>query len=189
MTGDREQAKADAVAALRRALAGGADASAALRACWYRNPAFSSALMEEALRLRFGSGCEIRLITAFVARIRASRDGPPGGFPSREAEALIRANLGELAMFDAVDPGRFSYAEIGFAVLERLFVEWQRSPEEADDLLGRAATVRREMDDVSPLVAQGEKDWFEAGMPESPFAAPAGETQLRRGEKGEEHCR
>jgi len=171
---DREQVKAEAVAAFRRALVNGERVGDALRACWYRNPAFSSALMEQALRLRFGPGCDVRLITTFVARIRASRGGPTGGFPSREAEAIIRAYLGEVAFFDAVDPGQVNYVELAITILGRLFLEWAPGTAEVDDLFERAATVRREMDGVSPLVAQREEDWFEAGMPESPFAAPGG---------------
>ncbi len=129
-------------------------------------------LMEEALRLRFGPDCNVRLITAFVARIRDSRGDPPGGFPSRETEALIRANLGELALLDAVDPGRLSYAEFGVAILDNLFQEWRPDPAAAADLFERAGKVRREMDEGSPLVAQAEEEWFEGGMPDSPFAAP-----------------
>jgi hypothetical protein len=168
----REQEQAQAVDALRVALVGRSDVCDALRACWYRNPAFSSALMEESLRSRFGPDCDVRLITALVARIRASRDGPVGAFPSREAEAVIRANLGELALLDAVDPARFSYAELGIAVLGRLFEEWRPGPEEVDDLFGRAEQVRHDMAEGSPLVAQAEETWYAAGMPDSPFSGP-----------------
>jgi len=169
---DREHLEAQAVDALRLALASGQGVGEALRTCWFRHPAFASALMEESLRLRFGPGCDVRLITAFIARLRVFRGGPPGGFPSREAGALIRTCLGELALLDAVDPSRFSYAEIGVAVLGRLFEEWRPRPEQVDDLFASAEAVQREVVDGSPLVARAVDDWFAAGMPDSPFAAP-----------------
>lgn len=129
--------------------------------------------MEESVRLRFGPGCDVRLITGFVARVRTSRGGPMGAFPSREVEAVIRAHLGELALLDAVDPARFSYPELGIAVLDGLFEEWRPSSVEVDDLFGRAEQVRRDMTEGSPLVAQAEERWYAAGMPDSPFAGPA----------------
>jgi hypothetical protein len=169
----RGQEQAHAVDALRLALVGESGVGDALRVCWYRDPAFSSALMGESLRLRFRPGCDVRLITAFVARIRASRDVPAGAFPSREVEAVIRGNLGELALLEAVDPARFSYPELGIAVLGRLFEEWRPSPGEVDDLFGRALWVRHDMAEGSALVAEAEERWYESGMPDSPFARPS----------------
>jgi hypothetical protein len=168
-----EVTTAEAIGALQLALVSDHGVGDALRVCWHQDPAFSSALMEESVRLRFGTGCNVRLITAFVARIRTSRDGPAGAFPSREAEALIRANLGELALLDAVDPARFNYPELGITIMGKLFEEWRPSPREVEDLFEYAKAIRRQMTEVSPLVALGEEGWIAAGMPGSPFAAPS----------------
>lgn len=179
----RELVKAEAVSALRLALATGQGVGDALRACWYRHPTFATALMTESLMQRFGPGCDVRLITAFIARLRDSRGGPPGGFPSREAEALIRGYLGELELLDSVDPGQISYPEVGVGVLGGLFQEWRPSPGEVDDLLARAETVLRRAADSSALVNRAEEDWFESGMPDSPFAGPLGEVPPERSEE------
>lgn len=95
----------------------------ALRGCWYRSPVFAATLFTESVRLRFGKGCDVRVITRFVSRIGSAHPVGGLGFPSREAEALIRGCLGEPAMFAEVHPGQFSYPEIGIAVLARLFEE------------------------------------------------------------------
>jgi hypothetical protein len=45
------------------------------------------------------------------------------GFPAREAEALIRAALGEKFLLESVHPDDFSYPEIEISVLAGLFQE------------------------------------------------------------------
>ena len=180
---DRKQVQEEAVGALHNALAVGQEFSEALRGCWYRDTAFATALLVVSLGQRFGPGSDIRLITAFVARIRAARGGPTGAFPSREAEALIRGYLGEVAMLDHVDPAKFSYAELGIAILGRLFEEWRPSPDEVGDLFARTNAVRREMADSFPQIAQAEDDWFASGMPDSPFATFSGEPPVRTDEE------
>jgi hypothetical protein len=179
----REQVKAEAAAGLRVALLSIHSVGDAVRACWYRNPSFASALMVESLRLRFGEGCDVRLITAFVARIRAAQGGPPGAFPSREAEALIRAYLGELALLDAVDPATFSYPDLGIAVLDRLFEEWQPTAAEVSDLFDRTAAVQHQMTVLLPELELAEEGWFAAGLPDSPLAAPSATWVPRDDEK------
>jgi hypothetical protein len=170
---EAERVKADAVAALRAALLSGQGVADAVRVCWYRNPLFASTLMSESLRLRFAPGCDLRLVTAFVARIRAVHGE---GFPGREAEAVIRACLGETGLLDAVHPGRLSYPEIGIAVLDRLFAEWHPDEGELREWFGHVERATAEMTEASPSLRVGEADWFAEGMHELPFAAPQGET-------------
>jgi hypothetical protein len=61
---------------------------------------FAVALFTESMRHRFGLNPDIRIITSFVASIAETRvtggEGAKVGFPCREAEALIRAALGEV---------------------------------------------------------------------------------------------
>ena len=172
---DSELVRTQAVTVLRAALLSRQGVADALRACWYRHPLFASTLMSESLRLRFPPGCDLRLVTAFVARVRAGQGGAAGGFPGREAEAVIRACLGETALLESVHPGQFSYPELGIAILGRLFAEWH--PDNAQlrewfEHVGRATVAMREN---SPALAGGEADWYAAGMHQSPFAAPMDE--------------
>lgn len=174
-----DQVQADAIRALRKALLHGDGVADSLRGCWYRSPVFASTLFTESVRQRFGKGCDVRVITRFVSRIRSAH--PVGGlnFPSREAEALIRAALGEPAMFAEVHPGEFSYPEIGIAILARLFEEWQPGRAEVESLFDRVEGVALAARRQSPKLGPAEEDWFAAGMHESPFAAPT-----RSGEDG-----
>jgi len=106
------------------------------------------------------------------------------GFPSREAEAVIRGALGELAFLDHVHPGEVSYAEIGIAVLGRLFAEWQPGPGAVDALFGVADDVLAEAQGLEPGMAVAEDRWFAAGMDVSPFAVAAGEVPAAREGRG-----
>ncbi|HEY1919862.1 MAG TPA: hypothetical protein VGH27_30185 [Streptosporangiaceae bacterium] len=169
---DHDLVRTEAVNALRRALQDAATAGDALRWCWYRNPMFSSALFTEAVQQFFGPGCDVRVITRFVARIASSRPPTGVGFASREAEAFIRAMLGEVALLDEVHPAQFSYAELGIAVLERLFAEWRPGSAELDALFARAESVGIAAQEVDSTLRPAESDWFAAGMHESPFAFP-----------------
>lgn len=179
MSADQEEVKAAAVAGLRTALTSAAGVPEALRASWYRNPAFSSALFIEAVRRFFGAAPDIRAITGLVSRIRP---GEPG-FPRREAEAVIRAALGETMFFDSVHPAQFSYPEMGIAVLDRLFLEWRPSGAEIGSMFRRAQEMQAAAREVSPELAPAEDDWFAAGMHESPFAFPADAGPAQRPEE------
>lgn len=181
MTGpaDRERVKAEAVADLRAALSDGTDVAAALRSCWYRHPLFASTLMGEAVRLRFEPGCDVRLVTRFVARMRAGYDGKADNFPRREAEAVIRACLGELELLDAVPPSRFSYPELGIAILGGLFQEWQPGDLEIADLFLQVDQALQAVIWGFPELESNEDDWFALGMHISPFAAPLADSLWR----------
>jgi len=181
---DRDSVKAGAVAALRAALIDGEGVAEALRGCWYRNPLFASTLLSESVRLRFARDCDVRLITGFIARIRSSRRAVPLGFPSREAEALIRACLGEVALLEAVDPSVLSYPELGIAILGRLFEEWRPGGAEVRSLFQQVDAALPAMHELFPGLGPGEEDWFAAGMHESPFAALVGEGPPQRVEEG-----
>jgi hypothetical protein len=161
-----------AVAGLRAALIGGAGVGEALRLCCYRHPSFMSTLLTESVRERFGPNCDIRDITRFVARVAAGRDPAQLGFPRREAEAVIRAVLGELNFLDEVDPAQFSYIEIGIAVMTQLFAEWRPDPVEMASLFARAEAVLAEARAMSPVMDEVERDWQASDMPNSPFAFP-----------------
>ena len=167
---DRQSAKVQAVADLLAALVSGEGVAGAIRACWYRHPLFASTLMSESMRRQFPPGCDLRLVTAFVSRIRSSRPLVPGSFPSRETEAVIRACLGELNLLDEVHPARFNYPEIGIDVLGELFEEWRPDAEEIMQWFEHVQQATRAMGDAFPELESGEAGWFTAGMHQSPFA-------------------
>jgi hypothetical protein len=176
VSADQEAVKAGAVAQLCTALTNAAGVCEALRSCWYRNPIFSSTLCTEAVRQHFGEAPDIRAITRFVSRIRP---GEPG-FPRREAEAVIRAALGETAFFECVHPRQFSYPEMGIAVLDRLFLEWRPRSSEIECLFRRLEKLLEVVREMCPELALGEDDWFAARMHESPFVLSIGEGPVQR---------
>lgn len=53
----------------------------------------------------------------------------------------IRATLGEVALLEEVDPGQFSYPEIGIAILGRLFAEWEPSDADVESLFRLTESV------------------------------------------------
>jgi hypothetical protein len=161
-----------AIAGLRAALIDGAGVGDALRLCCYRYPSFISTLLTESVRERFGPNCDIRDITRFVARVAAGRDPGQLGFPRREAEAVMRALLGELKFLDEVDPAQFSYPEIRIAVLTQLFAEWRPDPVEVVALFTRTEAVLAEARAMSPVMDEVDRDWQAGDMPDSPFAFP-----------------
>jgi hypothetical protein len=173
MPRDQEAVKDEAVAELGAALRNAVGIPEALRACWYRNPVFSSALFIEAVRARFGEKSDIRAITRFLTRIREP------GFPYREAEAVMRAALGETSLFEYVHPAQLSYPEIGIAVLGVLFQERRPGCAEVERMFHRVEEVLVDMHVTSPGLALAEDDWFVAGMHESPFANPIGEEPMQ----------
>lgn len=166
---DHETVREQAVSALRAALVSGMGVADAFRRCWYRHPVFATALFVESACQRFGTHPDIRAITSFVAAIRESRRGAGLGFPCREAEALIRAALGEAELMDAVHPGQFSYPEIGIAVLVMLYDEMGFSTTEWEPLLERASATLEKAHCYSQELSSSEGEWFALGMPDSPF--------------------
>jgi hypothetical protein len=184
---DRDEIKGGAVSALRSALVQRAGVAGAVRACWYKHPLFASTLLTQSVQRRFAPDCDIRLITGFVSRIRSAQRSAAPGFPVREAEALIRVALGEVALLDEVDPSEFSYPEIGIAILIRLFAEWEPGRAEVDSLFQQAESVLQGTREVCPELGPGEEDWFAAGMHESPFAVLIDEASAERQE--EDRCR
>jgi hypothetical protein len=168
---DREAVEAEGVAALRAALMAGSRVAEAFRWCWYRHPMFAAVLFTESARRRFGCPPDIRAITAFLAGIRATRDKASGpGFPSREAEALIRAVLGEMFLLESVPPSDFSYPEMGIAVLVGLYREGSFSRAGWDELLRETQMVVADGRRRAPELAMAEDDWYAVGLHDSPFA-------------------
>jgi hypothetical protein len=171
MEPDRQGVQVQAVASLRAALVDQSGAADAFRWCWYQHPMFAAVLFTESVRRRFGSRPDIRAITAFTAGIRVARNTESGpGFPSREAEALIRAVLGEMFLLEWVPPGDFSYPEIGISVLVGLYQEGSLGRAEWEELLRETEVVIAEGRSNSPELAIAEDDWFAARMHDSPFA-------------------
>jgi hypothetical protein len=93
---------------------------------------------------------------------------------------MIRAALGETAFLELVDPAVFSYPEIGVTILGRIFQEWQPGVGEVTQLLSGAQEATGAAGASSAELTAGERDWFGAGMLESPFAVWPDETQDRR---------
>jgi hypothetical protein len=174
--GVRDEDKASAIAALRAALIAGGPIDAPLRACYYRHPMFCGALLSEAFRQRFAGPDSVREVARFIARLRINWPQAGPGFPYREAEAMIRGMLGDFERFEHVQPGDFSYPEIGIALLGRLFAEWQPGPAAVDSLFPRVEEVAAAAADLEPGLRDAEDQWFEAGMDRSPFAMPFSDT-------------
>jgi hypothetical protein len=86
----------------------------------------------------------------------------------------MRGTLGEAALLDHVQRGRFGVPEIGIPLLGALLDEWQPGPAEVDGLFGRTESILREGLELSPDLGPAEADWFADGMHESPFARGAG---------------
>jgi hypothetical protein len=166
LPGRRSAVKARAERDLRAALTGSGPLGAALRTCCYRNPMFFVGLFHEAVVEWFGVGCDVREVTAFVARVRAARGPEAGGFPSREAEAYIRAMLGDGLMSEQLDPYAVSFPEITIAVLGRLLAEWQPGGEEVAALLDRAGVfaAERASGDGQEVVQRGQEQFGGAGV-------------------------
>lgn len=181
---DRQSFKAQAVADLLAALLSGDGVAGALRACWYRHPLFASTLMSESMRRQYPPGCDLRLVTAFVSRIRARQQAVPCSFPSREAEAVIRACLGELNLLEEVHPARFNYPEIGIAILGELFDEWCPEAEELAEWFQHVERATRAMREAFPDLESGEADWFSIEMHRSPFAHGLGDLSDGQSEEG-----
>lgn len=138
-------------------------------------------------RLLLGTGLvwgDIREITKFVARVRQGLPDAGVGFPSRQAEAIIRGSLGEVAFMDHVHTRDVSYPEIGIAVLGRLVGEWQPGPAEVDAMFRQVGEVLGEAPQIMPDLAQIEAHWFESGMDRSPFAVLAEDAPVNSGEAG-----
>lgn len=93
---------------------------------------------------------------------------------TRETEAVIRSALGEAAFAGEVHPGRFSYAEIGIAVLGRLLEDQRLSRGEVEELFGRVDEMRRAEHDLFPVLGVLQDAWFRVGMHASPFAVSDG---------------
>jgi hypothetical protein len=169
---DRDADKDDAVGRLRSALVSGQGVDDAMRWCWYQNPLFSSALLSESLREWFGAGCDIQVITRFIERVKHSHPAGMVSFPGREAEALIRASLGDHALLQEVSADGMNFPEIAISLLSRLFREWRPTSREVDLLFGQAQEISDALWATSPSLLDDERNWFEAGMHRSPFAYP-----------------
>jgi hypothetical protein len=174
--------KAEAVSGLRAALLEGAGVPDAVRQCYYRHPIFAATLFTQAVRQWFGLGCDVRDITQFISRTSREGVSPYGSLPRREAEALVRAALGEVALLEDVDPKVFNYPEIGIAVLGQLFSEWRPGSRDVEALFERAASVSAEACAISPQLVPAEANWFAERMHYSPFAfSVTGGAEYREG--------
>jgi tetratricopeptide (TPR) repeat protein len=167
-----EAIAAEAVEVLRTALLSGHDIGGAVRWCYYRNPAFCTALFAVSVRRWFAPDRDIRDITDFTARIKESRPADMVAFPAMEAEAYIRFMRGETYLFDDMDPEAIAYSEITVAVLTALFEEWRPRSDEVADLLEQAASHVPTLTESSPT-KQMIDDWYEIGMHMSPLASLA----------------
>src|SRR5258708_11963463 len=113
------------------------------------------------MRNRFGPQPDIRNITSFLAGIRTTKnEGSAAGFPYREAEAMIRAVLGEVFLLDSVHPGKYSYPEIGITVVTGFLEEGRLSLNEWESLLKRAQLLVENGFELAPELAFAEDDWF-----------------------------
>jgi hypothetical protein len=139
---DPDEVKAEAVSSLRGALISRSGVAKALRWCWYRNPVFprrcSPNLCGDGSAKDATCGCSLAL---WRGPEPCSRKEVL--FPSREAEALLRFALGEVALLDAVDPDLLSYPEIAIVVLDQIFREWQPDQGHVEHLLEWVAVVAR----------------------------------------------
>ena len=102
MDDDLDLVDTGAVAGLRATLLAGAGIEQALWRLESCYPSFWLALFTGVLQRWFGPGCDVRKVTAFTARV-ARRQAEAGVlFDARQAEALIRVALGEVALVSAL---------------------------------------------------------------------------------------
>jgi tetratricopeptide (TPR) repeat protein len=175
-----EPVNVEAVTSLRTALAARSGVADAVRRVFHEDPQFAYTLLAAVVAQRFGTGHDVRQVTALTARIRSTQPG----FPAREAEQMIRWILGEARFSPEVDWGAVNYTEAFIAVLSRLFLEWQPADTAVTDMLGSTAETKSRAEsvtrDLAPLVRDMFGAWYRTGTPEplsavvADFSAVAG---------------
>jgi hypothetical protein len=170
MEAERRAAAVAAELALRDAVLARGDAGDAVRRCFYQSPTFGLGLVTEVTRHRFGTGCDIRAITRFVARIHEySSQSRAEGYPAREAEALIRFLLGEAVFLEGCP--QVNEVEIYITVLDALLTQWQPSAAEFDDMAARAKAIVAKGRELFPAADSLDAEWFAHRIHESPFSS------------------
>jgi len=176
---DLDAMKSEAVSRLKDALISREGVADALRAGFYRNPTFCFLLLIGAVQQRFGS--DLREVERFTGRIAQDRADDPLGFPTEEAQLILRLSLGELELARELDIAAVNYPEIAITVLARLFTEWAPEPDEVELLFSQTEEVVRRTRELSPALAQADGLWYESGMHNSPFSGPLGESPAADG--------
>ena len=147
--------RGNSIQALRTQILARTGLAQAIETAFSADAGFCCALVQESVRQRFGDDCDLREVTAFVARAAAlaKQDGPPA-FPPREAEAVIRMSLGEPELLNVVDVTAFDMGVVVVGVLGGLFAQWDLSESELDDLLARAAAAAALVAELAPGLAR-----------------------------------
>jgi len=94
---------------------------------------------------------------------------------------VIRVALGEVSYVGYANPDNFSYPEIMIAVLSTMLAEWRPGPDEIGEVFEKASILLAERMAQVPELAEAERLWFAAKMPESPFAWLSGARGPREG--------
>jgi cytochrome c-type biogenesis protein CcmH/NrfG len=156
--------------ALRNAVLARTAVGSAVRCCFYQNPVFTIGLFVEMTRRRFGTGYDAGSVARFVAGVHEhSTQSFPEGFPRREAEALVRAVLGEVA-FLASRP-QLDEGEVCITLLDAMLAGWQPGEAELDSMFDAVRALTAEGRGAFAGLRSAEDWWFAHGVPGLPFAS------------------
>jgi len=147
---------ADAVAALRSAVASGEGLGDALRAGFARNVVFFNVFFAGVLLHWFGDQPDEEAITVFVARMRAGRSPEQVGFEPRVAEAIIRSAFGDYELAKQIGQVAVTSTAIPVTVIEDIFAASPPTPAELDELLATTMRSEREARAITPANLYGQ---------------------------------
>jgi tetratricopeptide (TPR) repeat protein len=159
---------ADAVAALRSALAAGEGVADALRAGFARNAVFFNVFFAGVLLYRFGDQPDMETITAFVTRLCEGRSREQLGFEPRLAEAIIRSCFGDFELARQLGQATVTSPAIPVTIIESIFAASPPAAAELDELLATTMKSEREARAISPANLYGLPDDAQGPRDETP---------------------
>lgn len=154
---DLDAPTAEAVTALRSALAAGMGVGDALRTGFARNPVFFNVFFVGTLLHWFGDRPDAQEITAFMARMCEGRSREQLGFEPRMAEGIIRAAFGDFEPARQMDHQvAVTSTAIPVTIIETIFAARPPTPVELDDLLATTMKSEREARAITPANLYGQ---------------------------------
>jgi tetratricopeptide (TPR) repeat protein len=177
---DLDAPTAEAVTALRSALAAGVGLGDALRAGFARNEVFFNVLFVGVLLHWFGDRPDEQAITAFMTRMCEGRSREQLGFEPREAEAIIRAAFDDFELARQLGQAVLTSTAIPVTIIETIFAALPPAPAELDELLATTMRSEREARAVSPVNLYGQPSEPRQEQESRPDGAHAGLDQAIR---------
>lgn len=159
---------AEAVAALRSALAAGEGVADALRAGFARNSVFFNVFFAGVMLYQFGDRPDSQTITEFIAQLCEGRSREQLGFEPRVAEAIIRCGFGDFELARQLGQATVTSPAIPVAIIENIFAASPPTPAELDELLATTMRSEREARAISPPDLYGQPDDKQASRDETP---------------------